>query len=345
MSDAPSLQTGTVLCSGRYHVQKEINRGGSAVVYHGLDRIQSRAVALKVMHAHNGILELPVKAFQREVYYAAGVLHDNIVQLLDVFVEGEQYVIVWELVNGPDLLDLLNAAPDKKLPEPMVAYYFQQLINAVIFMHNHGFCHRDLKAENCVVDSSTQRVKVIDFGLSKHLESAMTLGIGTPDYMAPELLLEGHLDVKSNRQAQSGQSRQPRYNPRAVDVWALGVMLYLLVTGMYPFEDSSRPGNVTATLRNIMHGKMQSIPAFVSPACAEVIKKALSRHPKMRITLDELASNAWVRTKAAEYERQLVSGSAARSPFVSRLPAIYGSHADMTAQSTCTGQHANGCSA
>jgi len=64
------------------------------------------------------------------------------------------------LVNGPDLLDLLNGAPDKKLPEPTVAYYFQQLINAVIFMHNNGFCHRDLKAENCVVDSSTQRVKV-----------------------------------------------------------------------------------------------------------------------------------------------------------------------------------------
>ena len=63
-------------------------------------------------------------------------------------------------MNGPDLLDLLNAAPDKKLPEPMVAYYFQQLINAVIFMHNNGFCHRDLKAENCVLDSSTQRVKV-----------------------------------------------------------------------------------------------------------------------------------------------------------------------------------------
>ena len=110
-------------------------------------------------------------------------------------------------------------------------------------------------------------------------------------------------------------------------------------------QDSSSPGNVTATLRNIMHGKMQSIPAFVSPACAEVIKKALSRHPKMRITLDELASNAWMKSKAAEFEMQLMSGSAARSPFVSRLPAIYGSYADMTAQQACTGQHSQGRSA
>ena len=69
-------------------------------------------------------------------------------------------MLQWELVNGPDLLDLLNASRDKRLPEPMVAHYFQQLINAVIFMHNNGFCHRDLKAENCVIDSSSQRVKV-----------------------------------------------------------------------------------------------------------------------------------------------------------------------------------------
>ena len=69
-------------------------------------------------------------------------------------------VLQWELVNGPDLLDLLNASHDKRLPEPMVAHYFQQLINAVIFMHNSGFCHRDLKAENCVIDSRSQRVKV-----------------------------------------------------------------------------------------------------------------------------------------------------------------------------------------
>lgn len=69
-------------------------------------------------------------------------------------------LLQWELVDGPDLLDLLNSASGKKLSEPMAAFYFQQLLDAVIFMHNNGYCHRDLKAENCVIDRATHCVKV-----------------------------------------------------------------------------------------------------------------------------------------------------------------------------------------
>ena len=70
-------------------------------------------------------------------------------------------LLQWELIDGPDLLDLLNSSKSKKLSEPMAAFYFQQLLDAVVFMHNNGFCHRDLKAENCVIDSATHTVKVI----------------------------------------------------------------------------------------------------------------------------------------------------------------------------------------
>lgn len=102
-------------------------------------------------------------------------------------------------------------------------------------------------------------------------------------------------------------------------------------------QDSSTPGNVTATLRNVVHGKMQPIPAFVSTACAEVIKKALSRRAKSRITLDELAGNSWVRTKAAEFEQQLLLGTVRKLPV-----SCHSSHVDMSAQ--WAGQHVQSCS-
>lgn len=72
-------------------------------------------------------------------------------------------------------------------------------------------------------------------------------------------------------------------------------------------QDASNPGNVTATLRNIMHSRMQPIPAFVSPACADVIRKALTRSAKRRITLDELADHAWTRSRAQEFQKTWAS--------------------------------------
>ena len=72
-------------------------------------------------------------------------------------------------------------------------------------------------------------------------------------------------------------------------------------------QDASNPGNVTATLRNIMHSRMHPIPAFVSPACADVIRKALTRSAKRRITLDELADHAWIRSRAQEFQKTWAS--------------------------------------
>jgi len=97
---------------------------------------------------------------------------------------------------------------------------------------------------------------------------------------------------------------------------------------------------VTATLRNVMHGKMQPIPAFVTPACAEVIRKALSRHAKARITLDELAGNAWVRSKAWEFEQQLAADPAAGLHH--RLRRDCHAHADNGAERFGTELHTGG---
>ncbi|KDD76548.1 protein kinase [Helicosporidium sp. ATCC 50920] len=283
----PNLAVGTVLGNGKYRVLREINRGGTAVVYEcetlpdGLPH-----VALKVMSAREGRASMPIRGVRREIEYTASVQHENVVQLIDFFVEDAHAVIVWELICGPDLLDLLNERGGR-LKEPEAAFYFRQLLRGVRFIHERGLCHRDLKPENVMIDRTSQRVKIIDFGLSKRQASAVTLGVGTPDYMAPELL--GNGSVATLYERQTGV-----YDAQAIDIWALGVMLYLLVTGLYPFEDPLHPQNVVATLQNIMHGRMRPLPRRVSRACAALIHAMLEPRPNARIGLAAVARHPWL---------------------------------------------------
>ncbi|PNG99486.1 putative serine/threonine-protein kinase, partial [Tetrabaena socialis] len=92
------------------------------------------------------------------ITFSSSVSHDNIVRLLDVFAEKQQLVIVWELISGPDLLDLLNECGGR-MPEDMAAFYFTQALRGLVFMHANGFCHRDIKPENCMVRRADHQLK------------------------------------------------------------------------------------------------------------------------------------------------------------------------------------------
>ena len=182
-------------------------------------------------------------------------------QLLDVFYsspEKERIVIVWELVQGDDLLEVVNRLNPNMLPEPRARRYFAQLLSGVKHIHANGFCHRDIKPENCMIDAATDTLKVIDFGMTKHLESAKTLMIGTPDYMAPELL------THNLAEAMHGPSPEGEYDPRAVDVWSMGALLFICVTGVFPFEDPRRPNDMCATLENVRNARYRQLPSTVS---------------------------------------------------------------------------------
>ena len=89
------------------------------------------------------------------------------------------------------------------------------------------------------------------------------------------------------------QRREGKYDAKACDVWALGVLLYLLVTGKYAFEDPKRPDNVIATLQNIRRGKMRALPSRISPECGDLIGQMLQHDPKKRITLADMAFHPW----------------------------------------------------
>jgi len=179
--------------------------------------------------------------------------------------------------------------------------------------------------ENCMVDLATNQLKIIDLGLSKHMQSARTLGIGTPDYMAPELVLrpsyslpqtpalgtvmeeEGGAGVAGGAAAPSPASvagasgdafasttaTTRGYDASAADVWSMGATLYLMVCGAYPFEDPSQPRNLAATLRNVSQGKYRPLPRHLSAEVGHLLSRMFDPDPTRRITLREIREASW----------------------------------------------------
>ncbi|KAI8470582.1 MAG: kinase-like domain-containing protein [Monoraphidium minutum] len=310
MSSLPQPYKAGDVLGGRYEVQGEINRGATAVVYAACDGQSGLRVALKVV-ACGGPKQVPISVVRREVTLSSSVAHEHLVQLLDVFAQGDaQLVIVWELVEGLDLLELLNSQGGR-MPEPMAAFYFVQLLRAVLHVHEAGFCHRDIKPENCMVEGRTHKLKLIDFGLAKHLESVKTLGVGTPDYMPPEMLVRGTSAARpqpsgggGGGEAGGGVREPPPYDAAAVDAWACGVLLYLLISGVYPFED---PGSssLSRTIQNVLRGTRRPLPPGVSPECAARIDGLLQRDPSRRARLHDLAYDPWLLHQAQIHALQI----------------------------------------
>jgi len=191
-----------------------------------------------------------------------------------------------------DVLDFMNAHGGV-MPERSARAYFKQLLDGIACIHAHGFCHRDIKPENAIIEQDTGVLKIIDFGLSKHLDSARTLGIGTPDYMAPEIL--GRTQNPGGGLVSENENETGSYDPESVDVWAMGVMLYLLLTGTYPFEDRTRPGNVTATLRRVREGRVNPFPKNVRETARDLVSRMIQTDPRRRARLEDVANHPWLR--------------------------------------------------
>jgi serine/threonine protein kinase len=155
------VKAGTLLNS-RYRVLCEIQRGGTAIVLRAQDEKDHRLVALKCMsvNTHEAV---PMRVVEAEIAFCSSVKSPSFVKLYDLFNHGHMLVIVMELVDGPDLLDLLNSKGGS-ISEPEALFYVHQLAQAAEIMHQHGFAHRDIKPENSVLILSTHQLKMIDFG-------------------------------------------------------------------------------------------------------------------------------------------------------------------------------------
>ncbi|XP_062077322.1 serine/threonine-protein kinase SRK2A isoform X2 [Humulus lupulus] len=158
-------------------------------------------------------------------------------------------------------------------------YFFQQLISGVNYCHSMQICHRDLKLENTLLDGSpAPRLKICDFGYSKSslLHSRPKSTVGTPAYIAPEVL--------SRRE----------YDGKLADVWSCGVTLYVMLVGAYPFEDQEDPKNFRKTINRIM-AVQYKIPEYVhiSQDCRHLISRIFVANPAKRITIKEIKNHPW----------------------------------------------------
>ncbi|WVZ21700.1 hypothetical protein V8G54_009022 [Vigna mungo] len=185
--------------------------------------------------------------------------------------------IVMEYAAGGELFERICSAG--RFSEDEARYFFQQLISGVHFCHTMQICHRDLKLENTLLDGSpAPRLKICDFGYSKSslLHSRPKSTVGTPAYIAPEVL--------SRRE----------YDGKLADVWSCGVTLYVMLVGAYPFEDQDDPRNFRKTIQRIM-AVQYKIPDYVhiSQDCRQLLSRIFVANPLRRITIKEIKNHPW----------------------------------------------------
>jgi tRNA A-37 threonylcarbamoyl transferase component Bud32 len=255
----------------RYRIIEEVGQGGMAVVYRAHDEKLRREVAVKVLHAH--LLAEPESRarLEREARAVAKLNHDGILQIFDYSSEeATSSYIVTEFIEGQTLKQFLA---NRQLPVPELAGLIViELGEALSHAHSLGILHRDVKPENVMVRKDGV-LKLMDFGVAQvvDLERMTVTGqiLGSPAYMAPEVLDGRTLDFRS-------------------DVFSVGVMLYQMATGVLPFTGK----NPHEVLRRVSDGKFadpRTVNRLVSDQLARVIARALAHKPEDRFpTIDAM---------------------------------------------------------
>ncbi|GFZ20867.1 protein kinase superfamily protein [Actinidia rufa] len=257
---------------GKYEVGRTIGEGTFAKVKFAQNSETGESVAMKVMAKSTILKHKMVDQIKREISIMKIVRHPNIVRLHEVLASQTKIYIVLEFVTGGELFDKI--VHQGRLPENTSRRYFQQLIDAVSHCHSKGVYHRDLKPENLLLDSHGN-LKVSDFGLSALPQQGVELlhtTCGTPNYVAPEVL--------SHR----------GYDGAAADIWSCGVILYVLMAGYLPFEETDLP-----TLYKKVNAAEFSCPIWFSPSTKSLVHKMLDPNPETRIRIEGIKNDPWFR--------------------------------------------------
>ncbi|CAH8432720.1 unnamed protein product [Schistosoma turkestanicum] len=287
--------------AGLYDLQHTIGRGHYAVVKQARHVFTGEKVAVKVIDKTKLDNVSRDHLFQ-EVVCMKLVQHPNVVRLYEVIDTPTKLYLVLELGDGGDLYDYITSHGDG-LSEKVAKRYFRQIVTAIAYCHKLRVVHRDLKPENVVFFEKLGLVKLTDFGFSNKFVPGTNLdtACGSLAYSAPEILL--------------GDS----YDAPKVDIWSLGVILYMLVSGNLPFQET----NDSETLTKIMDCDY-SMPSHLSPDCKRLISRLLIRDPQKRAHLDDILQDDWLKLDGNDLPIELFS-----VPLISREHLSFEDHMEI----------------
>lgn len=262
---APAAATALPAQIGRFQVTALLGRGASGQVFAA--QAGDQVVAIKTLELDASLSPAERvdqrERFERQADVMRGLGHPDIVRLFDQGTAGNTPWIAMELATGAELSRYTQ--PSRLLPEPVVLRIIARVAGALAHAHSRGVVHRDLKPANVRIDLPNDRIKLLDFGVARIQDAAVTrtgVTLGTPAYMAPEQLTGDHADERS-------------------DVYAIGVMLYELLAGRLPHPAST----LGELLRAVSAGDpvpLQHWRPDLPPALTDLVTRLLARDPAAR---------------------------------------------------------------
>ncbi|KAJ5068205.1 serine/threonine-protein kinase fhke-related [Anaeramoeba ignava] len=272
-----------------YEIKQQLGVGKFAIVRLGIKRETGEKFAVKIIDKKKCFNEQSARSGRDKMMDEVNVLkrikHENIVCITEIYNTDNYIFLVLELCTGGELFDKIIAKG--KYTEEESRQVTKQILSVVKYLHNQNIAHRDLKPENILLVSQDDdtNIKVADFGLSRFFSDSdkLVTFAGTPQYLAPEVIRSANRDGYG----------------KACDMWSVGVILYILITGYMPFASE----NQNQLLNQILNGEVEfpdSIFQGVTLAARNLIRRCLTVDPEKRITAEEALQHPWILGKSQE---------------------------------------------
>jgi serine/threonine protein kinase len=288
---------------GKYELGRRLGSGSFAKVHLARSIESDELVAVKIIEKKKTIESGMEPRIIREIDAMRRLRHHpNILKIHEVMATKSKIYLVMELASGGELFS--KVLRRGRLPESTARRYFQQLASALRFSHQDGVAHRDVKPQNLLLDEQGN-LKVSDFGLSalpEHLQNGLLhTACGTPAYTAPEVI-----------------SRRG-YDGAKADAWSCGVILFVLLVGDVPFDDS----NIAAMYRKI-HRRDYRFPSWISKQAKSIIYQMLDPNPVTRMSIETVMKTNWFKKslETSEFHRNVFDSEVEMKSSVNSITAF-----------------------